>query len=169
MAATTDKTWPLGQFIRDGRKRAGLSIREAAQRADLSHGAWGMLESGKRSVGGGRHESVVPPPRQIITAAGVVGVDPPRALRLAGYDPAVTAPDLEAGPTITQSELAEKVARLTAAQRAAVMATIEAMLDPSRDVNPDQRHGILFEGPIDEDIPVEQSAAERAHREANHA
>jgi transcriptional regulator with XRE-family HTH domain len=166
--ATTESSdiepWPLGDLLRTARERRKLGIAGAAKRAGMSQGKWHQIERGVRAVAGG-HVPFRPKPDDIVTAARAVFVDPREALRAADYDPEKDAPDLAASPTITSAELAAKLQRLTPAQRAAVLATINSMLDPGMQ---EKDHELLFSySEPEEDVPVEESAAKRTRRPAN--
>lgn len=153
-------SWPLGELLKAARKRRNIGIPKAAQLAGVSQGQYHAIERGRRSVAGG-HQSFRPSVEHVIAAARAVHVDPREALTAAGYEPAIDAPDLEASPSITADELAAKLRRLTPAQRAAVLATIDAMLDPGREL-PD--HGVLFKAEIDEDVPQENPGTSTRRR-----
>lgn len=164
MATTTpsgEQAWPLGEALKTARQRMHLGIAKAAERAGMSQGQWHMIERGRRAVAGG-HKPYTPAAVHVIAAARAVAVDPRRALELAGYVPNDFAAELADPGSITSGELLQKIGQLTAGQRAAVLATIDSMLEPARPPEPGQRHGILYEGEIDEDVPVEQSAEQRS-------
>ncbi|GAA2773962.1 helix-turn-helix transcriptional regulator [Saccharopolyspora taberi] len=127
--ASGSEPYPLGDLLIAARKRRHLSIAGSAERAGVSKGQWHNIERGRRSDGRPYH----PAPHMVVKAARAVHADPREALEAAGYDPAIDAPDLEPTASITGPEIAAKVARLTPAQQAAVLATIDAMLDPDRE------------------------------------
>lgn len=123
--------YPLGDLLKAARTRRNLSLEGAGERAHVSKGLWHMIERGRRSDG----RPYRPAPHMVVKAARAVHADPREALRAAGYDPAIDAPDLEPTASITGPELAAKFARLTPIQQAAILATVDAMLDPDRDVS----------------------------------
>ncbi|WP_190824729.1 helix-turn-helix domain-containing protein [Saccharopolyspora pogona] len=149
--ATTEspeiEPWPLGDLLKKARERRKLGIAGAAKRAGMSQGKWHQIERGVRAVAGG-YKPFRPKPDDIVTAARAVNADPREALRAAGYDPKIDAPDLEATPTITVSELAAKLKRMTPGQRSAVLGMINSILDP--DLGAEQDHGILYDVEIDD-------------------
>jgi transcriptional regulator with XRE-family HTH domain len=131
MASTPDTPLtPLGKQLRAGRKRAGLSIRQAAALAGLSHTAWTTLETGRRAQQGNK----VPRPRvpTVLSAAHVVNLDPAKALRLAGYDPRHWIPDETSDPPAADSRtVADRIGLLSGSRLDAVAAIVHHMLVPT--------------------------------------
>lgn len=130
---TTDsdtQQWPLGPKLRDARKSAGLSQREAAQAAGFSPTTWGQLESGTKKLGQGVEVAMRPRPSVVQAAAQVVGLDVAEALRMAGHEPGNRDQPPPSAPTVSQRRLVDVFASLTQRQRHAVMEIVESMNDP---------------------------------------
>lgn len=130
MAPTPDAPLtPLGRRLRAGRGRSGLSIRQAAKLAGLSHTAWNTLETGLRSNG----EKVRGKPRvaTVTAAARVVNLDPGRALRLAGWNPQhwLPADTDNGGPSADQRAVADRIKLLTGDRLDEVAAIVHRLLD----------------------------------------
>lgn len=133
MASTPDTPLtPLGKQLRAGRRRASLSIRQAAKLAGFSHTAWTTLETGRRAQQGDK----VPQPRvpTVLAAARVVNLDPAKALRLAGYDPRNWLPE-ETGeaPPADTSTVADRIRMLSGERLDAVAALVNQYLPATRD------------------------------------
>ncbi|WP_189057171.1 helix-turn-helix domain-containing protein [Longimycelium tulufanense] len=119
--------WPLGEKLEAARKRAGYSMREAAEHAGFSVTTWSAIESGYR---GAKREPANPEPANIVAAARVVGLDPREALRLGGKDPDRYLPTPHRGrPTVSQRSLANMISQLTEEQRQALQVIVEGMLN----------------------------------------
>lgn len=129
--------WPLGNLVREARKTAGFSLREAARRAGISPTTWESVETGTRRKrgGGGETEPSRPQASNVIAVANVLRLDVNEALRFAGYDPSVSNPGFHPSqpgrPPVSQRAVGDMVARLTPRQRAAVVEIIESMLWPT--------------------------------------
>jgi Helix-turn-helix domain len=67
---------PEGILIESARRRAGLSVREAARRAGISEGWWRQIVKGYQSLSGGNRGEVKGPPDTVAGMARVVGVTP---------------------------------------------------------------------------------------------
>lgn len=160
--SSAEQPWPLGDLLRATRKRRKMSLEAVAERTGFSKGLVHMIERGRRSDG----RAYRPTAADVITMAHAVHADPVEALEAAGYDPSVDAPDLAAGPNLTIDQLAEKIRHLTASQRAALVAMVDSMLEPTM---PPSQHGILFEGEVVEDIPAEPPAVQRGGKSSNRA
>ena len=122
--------WPLGPRLRTAREDAGLSQRRAATAAGMSVTTWSAIETGTRKVGGGEVVNAKPTAENVMRAASAVGISPGEALRLAGIDDGVRFQERRGRPSVSESELTRKVARLTEVQRQAVNEIIDAMLYP---------------------------------------
>lgn len=90
----TSNEWPFGPMLRDARERIRpkLSIRKAAELADISEAMWRKLENGYYMVQGRRvylvgsgSERTGTTPRTVRAVAKVVGLDVNEALRTAGF------------------------------------------------------------------------------------
>ncbi|GGM70815.1 hypothetical protein GCM10012275_46570 [Longimycelium tulufanense] len=166
--------WPLGERLRVAREQAGLSQRQAAEAAGFSVTAWGQLETGLRSVGGGQTVPANPRPATIVAAARIVGVEPSEALNLAGYDPRqhrtlLQRPSAGGRPTVSQRGLAELISQLTERQRQAVLAVVEAMLEPEEadegtGAQPAPAHHDVVERKISPDLTESQVYEEKVKR-----
>lgn len=76
----------LGRLLRKHREAAGLSVQQAAAKAEFSESVWYQLEQGKRRFG---RETVPPNPRTetIVRAARAVRLDVDSALAAVGREP----------------------------------------------------------------------------------
>lgn len=90
---------PEARLLREYRERQGLSIREAARRADVSEGSWRGYESSRRAV---RRM-----PHTLAVMARVVGISDADLQRASRHDAAAelaALPPLPAEP-VSQEEL----------------------------------------------------------------
>jgi transcriptional regulator with XRE-family HTH domain len=131
MPSTPDTpTTPLGAELQAGRKRAQLSIRRAAELANISRTTWATLETGTR-IEQGVPKASRTTPGFVIAAARVVNVDPAHALRLAGYDPEHWFPaDVAAAAPADARTVADRIAMLSGERLNAVAAIVHLMLAP---------------------------------------
>jgi hypothetical protein len=96
----TSNDWPFGPMLRAARERIRpkLSIRKAAELADISEAMWRKLENGYYMVQGkpvflvgSGSERTGTTPRTVRAVAKVVGLDVNEALRTAGFPEEVDA------------------------------------------------------------------------------
>jgi transcriptional regulator with XRE-family HTH domain len=110
----------LGRALRKHREAAGLSVVQAAVRADFSESVWRQLEAGERRVG----RDIEPPnPRTetLVRAAQAVSMDVNAALEMVGRPPVPTpAPQREA--------LSGKIAQLSDEDAATVEGLVDRLL-----------------------------------------
>jgi transcriptional regulator with XRE-family HTH domain len=83
MADRTD----LGELLERAREGLGLSVREAAKRAQISEGRWRQVAKGAQRIG---DQDIPVNPRRgtVISMARAVGVAENEALHAAGFDAA---------------------------------------------------------------------------------
>ena len=93
---------PEGKLIQAAIKRAGISARQAADRAGLSEGRWRQIANGYQVVSKGVYIPVEGPPETVAAMARVAGIAPDE-LDEVGREDAATAlremqPGLDASP-----------------------------------------------------------------------
>jgi transcriptional regulator with XRE-family HTH domain len=116
----------LGDLLREAREAKQLTQTAAAERADISRTMWQQLEAGARNDG----KPLRPRPETVVNAAVAVGVDPQRALRLAGLDPNRYEPPTRGAATVSQREVADLFTRLNGRQRQALLELLQALVEP---------------------------------------
>ncbi|GAB3670504.1 helix-turn-helix domain-containing protein [Saccharopolyspora tripterygii] len=133
-----ERPWPWGPKLRDAREALGLSQRYAAKRAGISQTTWANLETGMVHLGKGMYKPYDSRASTVLAAASVVGLDPSEALRLTGHDPA-EGPGFNpyGSPTVSQRQLADKLAALSEHQRALVVALIDELTQANAEPVPD--------------------------------
>ncbi|MEU6149957.1 helix-turn-helix transcriptional regulator [Actinosynnema sp. NPDC047251] len=107
--------WPLGPYLRQARRVAGLSVAEVARLAEVSHAKVRQLERGY-AVRDGAHYAVGTTKTTVERVARAVGADVAEALRLVGIvadDP--SAPGRRARPldlsAVSDEDLLTEIAR----------------------------------------------------------
>ena len=107
---------PEGALIAAALKRARISQREAARRAEMSENRWRAIMHGYQSVGEGVNASVRGPAETLGRMAHVVGVTPEELEAAGRPDAAESLRKLQAGSGRTtremQSELRRRLAEL---------------------------------------------------------
>lgn len=121
---TPGSPWALGDRLRAAREEQQLTQTAAAERADISRTVWQQLESGVRADG----RPFRPKASTVQSAAVAVGLDPRDALQMAGLDPTLYRP-ARGGPVASQREAADLFARLTGAQRRALVEFLHTLVD----------------------------------------
>jgi transcriptional regulator with XRE-family HTH domain len=74
----------VGQLLREGRERRGISKRAAAAEAGFSETVWRQLEAGERQIAKGMKIPISPKDETLLRASYVARVDPGRLFDLAG-------------------------------------------------------------------------------------
>lgn len=80
---------PWGRLLRERREAAGLTIRQAAARAQMSDSFWGQVEKGWHARGGVQKEFVPSIGTLLHCARGLQldDADTDRLIKAAGYEP----------------------------------------------------------------------------------
>lgn len=118
----------LGEELREARRKKGLTQTAAAERAEVSATLWQQLEKGVRYDG----KPLQPKAKTVIDVAIAVGLEPTRALEVAGLDPSAYEPARRPRRTASESEMLDLFSRLTVAQRQALVEFLNLMVDQAQ-------------------------------------
>jgi len=89
---------PEGKLIADAAGRRGLSLRKAAEQADISYGRWRQIVTGYQNVSPGEFAIVHAPARTLAKMARVVGVTAAQMAAAGREDAAEAMRDSEPEP-----------------------------------------------------------------------
>jgi hypothetical protein len=119
---------PEGKLIADAAGRRGLSLRKAAEQADISYGRWRQIVTGYQNVSPGEFAIVHAPARTLAKMARVVGVTAAQMAAAGREDAAEVMRDTEPEPatqlTLVPVDDAEAERREDADQWAKMLTTL---------------------------------------------
>jgi hypothetical protein len=127
---------PWGTLITAGRRRAGLSAREAARRAEISEGRWRQITGGYQVVSPGVYAQVHGPASTVAKMAAVAGVTPAQLEKAGRPDAATLLAQLRPVRSPGDEELLNRVRAMDSDQARELLAEIALRLGisvPPRD------------------------------------
>jgi hypothetical protein len=136
---------PWGSLITAGIRRAGLSAREAARRAEISEGRWRQITGGYQVVSPGVYAPVRGPASTLAKMAAVAGVTPAELEQSGRPDAAAVLAQLRLVKSAGDEELLNRVRTMDRDQARALLAEIALRLGitvpPGQDADELPRYG----------------------------
>ena len=86
-------------LIDAARKRARITVREAARQSRVSEAHWRQIISGYESLGGGQYREVHAKPETLARIAQVVGITPDQLVKVGREDAAQALEEITPDPT----------------------------------------------------------------------
>jgi transcriptional regulator with XRE-family HTH domain len=119
-----------------------MSYTIASERSGLSRTTWASLESGRRND----RKQVRPRYETVVNAAKAVGVDPARALELAGHDSSAYEPSRPGRPVASVSEGRDLLAQMPESTRGLFIGLMQVFVERGLTAEP-FREGVTLSEP----------------------